>query len=150
MVTETVKFNTLDAFYKKEIALIRSETNVHKYCRRETIHNSLVYANLQFEQITRGLSVYLEAKREHFSRFYFLSNEEIIEILGQIRDPRNVQKFLNKIFEGIDGLQFANNGHINGVLSKEEEFLPLKSTVDPSQYAERWLGDLEVKMKEAV
>lgn len=90
MVTETVKFNTLDAFYKKEIALIRSETNVHKYCRRETIHNSLVYANLQFEQITRGLSVYLEAKREHFSRFYFLSNEEIIEILGQIRDPRNV------------------------------------------------------------
>jgi dynein heavy chain, axonemal len=49
MVTETVKFNTLDAFYKKEIALIRSETNVHKYCRRETIHNSLIYANLQFE-----------------------------------------------------------------------------------------------------
>jgi dynein heavy chain, axonemal len=82
MATETVKFNTLDVFYKKEIALILSETNVHKYCRRETIYNSLVYANLQFDQITKGLSVYLEAKREHFSRFYFLSNEEIIEILG--------------------------------------------------------------------
>lgn len=112
MVTETIKFNSLDTFYKKELTMIKNEPNVHKYCRRETVYNSLIYANQQFESIIRGLSAYLEAKREHFSRFYFLSNEEIIEILGQIRDPRNVQKFLNKIFEGVDGLQFGNNGYI--------------------------------------
>lgn len=60
--------------------------------------------NKEFETISKGLTVYLESKREHFSRFYFLSNEEIIEILGQMRDPRNVQKYLNKIFEGIEYL----------------------------------------------
>jgi hypothetical protein len=38
--------------------------------------------NKEFDGITRGLAVYLESKREYFSRFYFLSNEEIIEILG--------------------------------------------------------------------
>jgi len=46
--------------------------------------------NSDFEGISKRLSVYLESKREHFSRFYFLSNEEIIEILGQMRDPRSV------------------------------------------------------------
>jgi dynein heavy chain len=51
---------------------------------------SLQYANKEFDIITKGLTVYLEAKRGHFSRFYFLSNEEIIEILGQIREPQNV------------------------------------------------------------
>jgi hypothetical protein len=62
-----------------------------------------------------------------------------------------VQKFLNKIFEGIDGLTFSpTTGLITALISKEEESLPLKSHVDPSQNAETWLKDLESKMKEAV
>ena len=81
--------------------------------------------NKEFENISKGLTVYLESKREHFARFYFLSNEEIIEILGQMRDPKNVQKYLNKIFEGIEALQFAPTGMITGLFSKEEEFLIL-------------------------
>lgn len=77
---------------------------MHKYCRREHILGSLQYVNKEFENISKGLTVYLESKREHFARFYFLSNEEIIEILGQMRDPKNVQKYLNKIFEGVESL----------------------------------------------
>ncbi len=151
MRNEAVKFASLDNFYRKEIHLIQSDPNVHRYCRREIIMTSLQYANKEFDIITKGLTVYLEAKRGHFSRFYFLSNEEIIEILGQIREPQNVQKFLNKIFEGIDGLMFNGpNDTINAIISKEEEVLPLKRTVDPTQNAETWLRDLEGKMKEAV
>lgn len=95
--------------------------------------------------------MYLESKREHFARFYFLSNEEIIEILGQMRDPRNVQRFLNKIFEGVESLQFTPYGLINGVFSKEEEHLALKKVIDPvGDTAESWLKDLESGMKLAV
>lgn len=61
-----------------------------KYCRRDHILSLLQWTNKEFESISKGLTVYLEAKREHFARFYFLSNEEIIEILGQMRDPKNV------------------------------------------------------------
>jgi dynein heavy chain len=85
--------------------------------------------NKEFENVTRGLAFYLESKREYFARFYFLSNEEIIEILGQMREPRNVQKFLGKIFEGIDYLGFLPNGDINGLFSKEDEHLSLKNTI---------------------
>ncbi len=42
-----------------------------------------------------------------------------------MRDPKNVQKYLNKIFEGIEALQFAPTGMITGLFSKEEEFLIL-------------------------
>lgn len=99
--------------------------------------------NKEFESITRGLSVYLEAKREYFARFYFLSNEEIIEILGTMREPKNVQKFLNKIFEGIDYLNFAANGDIIGIYSKEDEHISLRRPIKSNESAENWLKTLE-------
>lgn len=40
-----------------------------------------------------------------------------------MREPRNVQKYLNKIFEGIDYLGFLPNGEITGIYSKEDEYI---------------------------
>ena len=44
----------------------------------------------------------------HFARFYFISNEDLIEILGDSQKPIRVQKHLKKIFEGINELSFKN------------------------------------------
>ena len=106
--------------------------------------------NKEFENITRGLSVYLESKREYFARFYFLSNEEIIEILGSMREPRNVQRFLNKIFEGIDYLAFLPTGEITGIYSKEDEYVQLRAPIQANESAETWLKTLEFEMRESV
>ena len=40
----------------------------------------------QFEQLMQALIKYLEAKRKYFPRLFFLSNEEIIEIVGMTDD----------------------------------------------------------------
>ena len=46
--------------------------------------------NGALESIQRSLDMYLETKRQCFPRFYFLSNDDLLEILGQSKNPEAV------------------------------------------------------------
>lgn len=61
--------------------------------------------NIKLEEIQKALDLYLETKRQIFPRFYFLSNDDVLEILGQSQNPETMQPHLKKCFDNIKSLR---------------------------------------------
>lgn len=57
------------------------------------------------DEIQQSLDMYLETKRQIFPRFYFLSNDDLLEILGQGKNPEAVMTHLKKCFDNINYLR---------------------------------------------
>ncbi len=60
----------------------------------------------ELETCQKSLSDYLETKRNSFPRFFFISDEELLSILGS-HDPKSVQEHVVKMFDNIIKLNFG-------------------------------------------
>ncbi|CAN0120098.1 unnamed protein product [Ectocarpus sp. 6 AP-2014] len=110
------------------------------------------------EVIQKSLDQYLETKRMVFPRFYFVSDDDLLEILGQSKDPEAVQKHLKKCFEGIKDIHLIPPGskHTNktweasGLTSPDGETVELASNLIVDGAVEMWLAALESAMQTAL
>lgn len=113
-------------------------------------------SNQILEEIQKSLEDYLETKRMGFPRFYFLSNDELLEILSQTRDPRAVQPHLGKCFDAMKSIRFdetasvkpgVTSNVVNAMISGEGEIVEFPSLVTAAGPVETWLVEVEKAMR---
>ena len=113
--------------------------------------------NETLEKINKSLDDYLEKKRMNFPRFYFLSNDDLLEILGNAKDPNQVQKHIRKFFANIKAMELVapqKSGNkyyeVIGLKAADGEEIKLTNSVEVKGDVEGWLSDVENAMFETL
>ncbi|KAM3134228.1 hypothetical protein pb186bvf_013648 [Paramecium bursaria] len=148
MAAEKMKFERVDAHWRQVMEQFQKEPNIWDGIDTDKLKNEFEQDNKSLDQIQKSLSEYLETKRSFFPRFYFLSDEELLEILAQTKDPETVQKHINKCFEAIALLEFNPNQEVVAMISAEKEKVNFSKSINVNEgekkgNVERWLLEIE-------
>lgn len=139
MMEETKKFEAVDKFFKQLMAKTQKQPNCLKIVKQHPQTLDHLRANNEvLDEVQKRLEDYMELKRKAFPRFYFLSNDELIDVLAHSQELDIVQQHLKTCFDNIVSLDI-NDEAIEAMNSTEKEKVPLKRAVKARGMIETWL-----------
>jgi len=127
---EAGKFKDVDANWRSLMGRINTTPQVLEFTKNRKLLDLLKECAGNLDIVQKGLNAYMEEKRMSFPRFYFLSNDELLEILSETKDPEKVQPHLMKCFDGIKRLKFDELKKIHGMYSAEAEYVDFNPLID--------------------
>jgi dynein heavy chain len=146
---EAAKFDRIDKTFKKLMAETAKHNLVVEACNAEGRLELLRGLSDELEACQKSLSDYLQSKRNAFPRFFFISDEELLSILGS-HDPRNVQEHIIKMFDNVSKLNFGTgkyDKYVVGMSSSEGETLHYNRPTLIDGRVEEWMTGVEQEMK---
>ncbi len=161
MPAEAKRFKVVDRSWREIMSDCKDDPAVLSITGREGVLERFIKSNALLDQIQKGLADYLNKKRIFFPRFFFLSNDELLEILSETKDPRKVQPHLKKCFEGIVRVKFKgqDNYDILSMISAEKEAVDFiyepvgEEMINPDDAhgcVEIWLDRLQTVMRKSM
>ncbi|KAJ8280434.1 hypothetical protein GJAV_G00054510 [Gymnothorax javanicus] len=148
---EQARFRRVDEDFRSIMADVQRDSRVMSLAARVGIRNSLITILDQLQRCQKSLNEFLEEKRSAFPRFYFIGDDDLLEILGQATNPAVIQSHLKKLFAGISSVDFDEGfQNITAMKSLEGEVVPLRTMVHISNDVEVWLCNLSTEMKETL
>ncbi|KAJ3385444.1 hypothetical protein HDU84_002244 [Entophlyctis sp. JEL0112] len=147
---ETMKFQNINAEFMAVMKKVQKDSFILKILAFDNILKSMERILDLLGKIQKALGEYLERQRSAFPRFYFVGDEDLLEIIGNSKEIGHIQKHFKKMFPGISSIQLAEDGSaIVAISSHEGEIVALKKQVSlkDSPKINEWLTMLEGEMK---
>jgi dynein heavy chain 2 len=127
---ELGRFRRVDEEYRGIACGIGADQKVMSLCEIPGLKDTLETILAQLDMCQKALNDYLEEKRQKFSRFYFIGDDDLLEILGQGKRPEIIQSHLKKLFSGIFKVAFnKENTSIKSMVSSANEYVELAQPI---------------------
>lgn len=128
---EARRFQKVDAQYMKLMAKAAEHPNIIHCCYSDNqLRNLLPHLAGQLELCQKSLSGYLDAKREAFSRFYFVSDRVLLEILSEGIGAPSIEYHMAAMFEGMRYLTVAHPDMADDIVRANVEMRRSKTQID--------------------
>ncbi|KAL8439825.1 hypothetical protein Efla_004351 [Eimeria flavescens] len=147
---EHQRFKSIDTEFKAIMKKADATKVVLEMAATEGLARQLERLSDMLSRIQKALGEYLEKQREQFSRFYFVGDEDLLEMIGNAMDVKLVQRHVSKLFAGIAALETDPDDPttITAMSSREGEVVTFSSGVSILQYTslKDWMSAVEVQM----
>jgi len=145
---EQSRFDHINMEFNEIMNYIEKNKCVLSILSYTNVKDILEKSNDQLERCQKALNEFLEEKRSKFARFYFIGDEDLLEIIGQSKNPRVIESHLKKLFAGVYNVLFnKDTTAIVAMKSLEGEVVYLSNPIKITDDIERWLQDFSDEMK---
>ncbi|KAJ1562887.1 Cytoplasmic dynein 2 heavy chain 1 [Nowakowskiella sp. JEL0078] len=149
--SEEHRFSRIDDDFRGIMTSINKDARIISLTSYTGIKEILIALVDQLERCQKALNEFLEQKREKFARFYFIGDEDLLEILGQAKNPNVIQAHLKKLFAGVHTVQFDKDiTSIISMKSLDGEVVTLRKPVIIGENVETWLQSFSTEMQETL
>jgi hypothetical protein len=130
MANEYKKFNNENAL-KNHTKTLRDPTLsiLTNYIKssHEKVINDLRRGNKNFEELFKFIEEYLDRKRRETTKYYYLSNDELLEMYQKLDDIEVKRKHLPKMISGIKNVDLGSENDENiKIITNDEEIITFK------------------------
>jgi dynein heavy chain 2 len=149
--SEQPRFGRINDDFRSIMSSIAKDPRVVSITSYPGIRNTLVTLADQLDRCQKALNEFLEEKRSKFARFYFIGDDDLLEILGQSKNPEVIQAHLKKLFAGVHSVIFNEDcTKLVAMKSLHGEIVNLKNPVAITNDVEVWLDLFTKEMKSSL
>ncbi|XP_039735198.1 dynein axonemal heavy chain 10 [Pteropus medius] len=147
---EAKKFDNIDRVFKRIMGETLKDPVIKRCCEAPNRLGDLQHISEGLEKCQKSLNDYLDSKRNAFPRFFFISDDELLSILGN-SDPLCVQEHMIKMYDNIALLRFhdGDSGEklVSAMISAEGEVMQFRKTVRAEGRVEDWMTAVLQEMR---
>merc|ERR1719428_633384 len=146
---EAKKFDRIHKTFKTIMVNTQASPNVLVCCCQEGRLAEFKGLTAEFDRIQKSLTDYLDTKRSAFPRFYLISDEELLSILGT-SEPTAVQPHMLKLFDNCQQLDFGRRRVVTGMFSDEQEHFDFHASQKAEGPVEEWMRTVDEAMQDTL
>nr|XP_061803884.1 dynein axonemal heavy chain 10-like [Nerophis lumbriciformis] len=139
---EAKKFDIIDKKFKDIMNDAQANPNIKRCCVIPNRLMDLQTLSENLERCQKSLNDYLDSKRDAFPRFFFISDDELLSILGSSHHEC-VQEHMIKMYDNIASLRFDSESSgetsAGAMVSAEGEVMEFQKAVPIKGRVEEWM-----------